>query len=517
MYQFIDVTGQQPAAQRPAEAMQVNGVYLEDLIPGYRTLYVRGRENLTADITALEMEVRDGARYRRRRHLPRTLTIGYQLIAASNAAFRAAYNQLLYALDQEEMQLIFEDESDKYFTGTKVSFSDVPAGTNAVTGEIEIYCADPFKYSVQEYEVTTESSADGPVFLINYDGTQPAAPVLEATIPGECGFVGYVNQDGAVLQIGDPGDVEEETVQQTSRLVHDEFHSTSLAGWTRNNAALVYDTAGQTGSPKYLDWSPPGSSGTWSVVAVNSQGTTNAEPWHGYGMSRSVTASDKCTYTFVPIFYYSSVKELGFLEFSMNAASGRGKQSIAAVIYSRNSVGSADGMIRLYVNGELMETISTSFKKDNPYTGIRPGIHPVYASITKFGNVFTFELGGCTKTYTVPGTENLTVADISFFAGYYKTAAHISAMYVDYVRFDKHVVETYVEIPNKFTLNDVVRADCRTGDVAVNNTIQHGLGALGNDWETFRLVPGANQILCTWSEWSASAPEFRLKYRKVYQ
>ena len=114
-------------------------------------------------------------------------------------------------------------------------------------------------------------------------------------------------------------------------------------------------------------------------------------------------------------------------------------------------------------------------------------------------------------------SENLTVADISFFAGYYKTAAHISAMYVDYVRFDKHVVETYVEIPNKFTLNDVVRADCRTGDVAVNNTIQHGLGALGNDWETFRLVPGANQILCTWSEWSASAPEFRLKYRKVYQ
>ena len=90
MYQFIDVTGQQPAAQRPAEAMRVNGVYLEDLMPGYRTLYVRGRENLTADITALEMEVRDGARYRRRRHLPRTLTIGYQLIAASNAAFRAA-------------------------------------------------------------------------------------------------------------------------------------------------------------------------------------------------------------------------------------------------------------------------------------------------------------------------------------------------------------------------------------------------------------------------------------------
>ena len=34
----------------PSEAMQINGEYLEELIPGYRTLSVSGREALSPEI-----------------------------------------------------------------------------------------------------------------------------------------------------------------------------------------------------------------------------------------------------------------------------------------------------------------------------------------------------------------------------------------------------------------------------------------------------------------------------------
>ena len=66
MYSFTDTTEQPGAQGRPAEAMSYNGVYLEDVIPGYRTLHVRGRELSTSELILLDSHG-DGARYRRSR------------------------------------------------------------------------------------------------------------------------------------------------------------------------------------------------------------------------------------------------------------------------------------------------------------------------------------------------------------------------------------------------------------------------------------------------------------------
>ena len=44
LYNFIDVNEQQTKASLPSEAMNFNGSFLEDLVPGYRTLSVVGRE-----------------------------------------------------------------------------------------------------------------------------------------------------------------------------------------------------------------------------------------------------------------------------------------------------------------------------------------------------------------------------------------------------------------------------------------------------------------------------------------
>lgn len=73
----------------------------------------------------------------------------------------------------------------------------------------------------------------------------------------------------------------------------------------------------------------------------------------------------------------------------------------------------------------------------------------------------------------------------------------------------------HVDIPNKFGEGDEVTADCGAGEIRVNGVIQNGLGALGNDWEGFRLVPGINQIQCTYSDW-AEEPEFVLAYREAF-
>ena len=109
MYRFVDTTESQEEQSLPSEALNFNGIYFEHVIPGYRTLYVSGREIIETEISDTDMEVRDGSRYRRKRYSPRTIVVGYQLIARSNEAFREAYNKLNALLDTEQAKLIFLD------------------------------------------------------------------------------------------------------------------------------------------------------------------------------------------------------------------------------------------------------------------------------------------------------------------------------------------------------------------------------------------------------------------------
>ena len=54
MYDFIDTTQVQGAAVLPSEALEINGVYIENEIPGYTTLHVKGREALPPEVTTFE-------------------------------------------------------------------------------------------------------------------------------------------------------------------------------------------------------------------------------------------------------------------------------------------------------------------------------------------------------------------------------------------------------------------------------------------------------------------------------
>ena len=62
MYRFVDITKQQSVADLPSEAMQVNGVYLENEISGYRTLYTEGRETLETEISTIDSDYTDALR-----------------------------------------------------------------------------------------------------------------------------------------------------------------------------------------------------------------------------------------------------------------------------------------------------------------------------------------------------------------------------------------------------------------------------------------------------------------------
>lgn len=150
IYEFIEESDHLHLTDRPAESMQYNGVYLEDLVAGYKTVNVKGRETLAVAIgTSGKMPQRDGERIQEVTVQTREIVITYSLVAETNEAFRIAYDTMKHHLlwERDPVPIRFDDEPEYTYCGIAFSVPEVDPGLNTVLGEIRIYCADPYKYS----------------------------------------------------------------------------------------------------------------------------------------------------------------------------------------------------------------------------------------------------------------------------------------------------------------------------------------------------------------------------------
>ena len=264
MYSFRDVNETSESTWLPSEALKINGSYIENIIAGYRTLSVSGREALSPELNTYETGTRDGSRLKSKRYPARIITVTYQLKADSSKDFRSKYNKLAEILNVEDAELIFRDETDKYFTGTPSEIGEVEPGSNFVTGEFQILCTDPFKYSVNETEISPESNSGFNVFTIDYKGTYKSYPVLEAqmyseeetngetatalTGNGDCGFIAFFNDREKIIQLGDPDEEDTESLPKSQTLVNQSWYKSTSWGtaakknWSVNIGITSSDT-----------------------------------------------------------------------------------------------------------------------------------------------------------------------------------------------------------------------------------------------------------------------------------
>jgi hypothetical protein len=263
---------------------------------------------------------------------------------------------------------------------------------------------------------------------------------------------------------------------------------------------------------------------------ASSYGTGNE--WHGPSLtyvlpedSAGAVGAVNGELSWFHYFSTSSYDNIGNVWFTIDGYDSKGKQTnIAAVCYHKPAVGNNQGICQLIIQGAVKKDIPFDLTFWNTITG-RPDSVPGWpaqknkgagrSSIRKVGSKLTFNIAGTVYEYTVPAIANMAIREVSFWLAGFGTKQLMGANIVKSVKFVKHNVTNYVDVPNKFGAGDEVTADCGAGEIRVNGVIQNGLGALGNDWEGFRLIPGINQIQCTYSDW-ADAPEFVLSYREAY-
>lgn len=722
MYDFIDTTEVSEGVALPSEALQINGEYIENLIPGYRTLQVEGREALSPEIASFETGIRDGSTMQGKRYPARTITVTYQLITKSNEDFRAAYNKLAGILEVKDAQLIFNDETDKYFVGTPSKIGEVEPGLNSVVGEFEITCFDPFKYSVAEYEAAADLEESSVV--IDYKGTYKAFPTLEASFfneeeasadgetevaltgSGDCGYVAFFNDNEKIIQLGDPEeeDGEGNAYPKSQTLANHTFKTAYAWGTAAKNKLAV--NKGRTSSDFYVQTGSLGMSKATSASSVTTVKTSNTPTtqilkksavWNdpfddprftyvlsvaatnrtadsvkltftlqtimgryqelfgrGYGLQGHIEIKDnasaayyafgkwdikqqkerwindvgsgkkiitsnttltvkglsssqtsiknitfkvtrnddnrllqaggfptgtsactlaqtKCsnipistyvsktvttgsdTYYLSPASYGSGTNQhgpsitrvipkdasgevgaknftltyshklsigsgkndtnqCGAFQLILTSGSGDSKKILAGLTIYKQSAGKK-AKLRFYCNSKTVLTMDVDLSYNNKYFR-----SSTTTTVTKSGKTITFNVGGIKKSFSDSEIASVAVNEVTFTMTQYKTKTPLKYNGIYSIKFVKNNCETWREILNKFSANDVVEAECSTGEIRLNGVSEPKLGALGNDWEEFYLTPGINQIGISYSDWVTAdyAPRLKVKYREVY-
>lgn len=152
--------------------VKINNKSLCDEI-GLKIISIKGREQLSKEHDYTDIKGVHGAKNYSSSYPVREIEIHYQMLRTANQAYRIAHSRLNGFLDQDDMQLIFNDEPDKYFVASKAECSDA---------SIKFICFDPCKYSVTEKEITPLSdSASGTLgFQIENNGIIPVPIRIEA-------------------------------------------------------------------------------------------------------------------------------------------------------------------------------------------------------------------------------------------------------------------------------------------------------------------------------------------------
>jgi predicted phage tail component-like protein len=165
--------------QYPAEAMKIDGQYIEDLIPGYQTLQVGGRELLKQDAKSNPIGISDGEMLEYVRNPSREITVGYQLIAADEKSFRAAFYKLSGILHGDTHQVSFNDDLSVYWNAVLTDVDDVPKGRNAITSSFTLFVPDGIAHSVATQTADNMPYKDVPVNLLTGTSNQLAVTTVD--------------------------------------------------------------------------------------------------------------------------------------------------------------------------------------------------------------------------------------------------------------------------------------------------------------------------------------------------
>lgn len=507
MYAFVDtVNSGIVGTNLPTEAMSYNGVYLENEIDGYRTLSVTGRELMESEVTDQEIDGMDGSYYRYKTTPARTITVKYQLRAKGSREYREAYNKMNKLLSGEQVKVIFNDESDKYFIGTKTSNTQVDGGSNNVIGEIEIYCSDPRKYSTAEKEFT---ATDGVLNIVN-EGTVPVSIDYDIQTTSETGYIGLVSEEG-IMQYGKIEELDGETYKQSEWLASiDDFYKCSddIGG-----TDVMHPSYGTNGTLAEHTWFDKKFIGLGSVGTKKGNANGGLRTLVLPADSSGDASGAKNFYCWFHLCFYAGLMgQTG--EMCINFLTEDDTFICGCNWYKTDAIGNT-GHYEIWANGKVLKNwqfTTSHLQAQNPF-------YYKWGScdVLKEGANIRFFFWARYYNFYIPEIENMKCAKIQIaFKQWGDRSGNkvMSMMGFDVIDFEKMNVEKWKDIPNRYPNGTNITIDGKSSHVYVNEMARPEDEVLGTQY--FKAPVGTSEVKVTCSEWTKSQPTVKARIREAW-
>ena len=419
--------------------------------------------------------------------------------------------------EDNEIKVIFKDEPHIYrkCTVSGITFGEInTAGDNcyASSGEITLRLSDPFKYGVVEKTVTPTVD-ENKTFVIDYDGNYKTYPTFEITNNSDNGYIGFINERGNILQIGNPEEVDGEDYKANETLAT--VNSISNNAGTSDSICYIpphrtYITGGKqqyvSGNLQIKTKPSNSSSQNWNValktfkIPADSNGVKGCKNFYCYINHWFETGLNGQT----------GIQTISFIDSTNNVIAGY-------CIFKNDMVGNT-AVFEMWANNKVIKTIPfipSYSDQQNPFNYGRG-----HNDILKEGEKLRFFWWGSYYSFNFPELKDKEVVKIQVMFGQYGdrnlTNQYVTRNYIRKIDFSKMQVDKWRNVPNKFSNGEVITINTANGEIIDKGIPNPSLGSIANEWENFYLKPGINQINCLNSKWVTTEPNFKIKYREVY-
>lgn len=546
MYQFRDINQSRKDNKLSSESFTYDGVYFENVVEGYKTLKVTGRESFQKEINSEVIGQADGEFYNYSRVVKRDITITFQLKASTPNDLMNKFTKLNKLLKKDNAKLIFADENDKYFNATFVQMENVTEGTLMLTGTMLFTCLDPYKYDVN---AKTKTLTTGQNFIeVTNDGTAPTFLDVRAEMLSDNGFIGVVTDD-RYFQQGNPYENDLASGTRSETLLnanHWKGGTTTISGVAprvNNNAYLgkAYQSFYALNQQPYIKHMPsvdlPTEIGLQGVIHLDAMkvltikdnfadNVTNGQTYQGTGLSWEIPSDSQgekgavnFRFLFSTWFETSFITEASYIQVSCIDEHNNTMISVEFVKDTTNN-NNANMIVKHY-------STDPSFSSNLFREVINIPFQPTYwneltncklrgFSISKHGSDVTVTYPTSSITFALYDFKNVACKHISVFIGRkapLNNANMLTHRYITDMIFIKDNVNYTEDVPNFFHNGSVWELDSSKNETRINGTPNNVMRDIGS--QPIVIPTGSSKVYFGVSNF-ATMPNITVSYRQKY-
>lgn len=374
------------------------------------------------------------------------------------------------------------------------------------------------------YVASQEGLSD--VVSIKNNGTYRTYPKFSFTMNGENGLVGLINQNGGILQFGNPEDVDGTTPTRQEFGLRENFYGSTLNPNIKVNQDFKSVYPNMNSNPS----TPNLFQGSWNMTDDIDSATPQfataptQEVWHGPSMVLPIQAPSDNNRA-------GNFRTHIRFNFDNRSKRARGRTEVSVMDTNGNYVMGA--VIRDSDNTSDSFVFESWYKDTlvNSQTITKRVFNKAFCELVlyrtgkellwKLTQIKSLNANNTTNDDKViwvswnldaPDTSNINTVGV--WQMRHQNSQHV-LMNVTDVQARWSATSYYQDIKNQFQDGDIVEVDVASRSLFINGSVNNTLNVVGNEWEKFVCEPGDTVIQPVYSSW-ANMPAVTGELREVF-